>query len=210
MGKVVKRIVLTGGPCAGKSSSLEYIKNYLLNKGYMVYLVQESATELIQSGIKPFGDNSISMVEFQYIIFKYQLFKEKLINDIAKNYFEDKEIVILYDRGLIDNKAYITDEDFDKLLLDFNLLEEEIMVKYDLVIHLETAAKSKWYTKENNKARSEDVSRAIIMDERNYKVWGSHNNLEYVKCYDDFTNKQKALISIIESNLKKNKKLVLK
>ena len=47
MGKVVKRIVLTGGPCAGKSSSLNLIQKYLINKGYLVYIVQESATELI-------------------------------------------------------------------------------------------------------------------------------------------------------------------
>lgn len=44
MGNIVKRIVLTVGPCAGKSSSLELFKGYLVNKGYVVYVVQESAT----------------------------------------------------------------------------------------------------------------------------------------------------------------------
>ena len=76
MGKVVKRIVLTGGPCAGKSSSLDLIQDYLVNKGYVVYTVQESATELINSGIKPFGSNKLDLLKFQDVILKYQLDNE--------------------------------------------------------------------------------------------------------------------------------------
>ena len=73
MGKVVKKIVLTGGPCAGKSTSLDLIREYLNGLGYLVLIVNESATELINGGIKPFGDNSISMLEFQDIVLRYQL-----------------------------------------------------------------------------------------------------------------------------------------
>ena len=102
MGKVVKRIVLTGGPSAGKSSSLETIRDYFTNKGYIVYIVNESATELMISGVIP-NKNNLSMIEFQDIVLRYQLYKENLIDSIADNSYDEKEAIIIYDRGLLDN-----------------------------------------------------------------------------------------------------------
>lgn len=46
-----KKIVLTGGACAGKTESLKYIKDYFTIKGYNVYTVSEMATILIPGGI---------------------------------------------------------------------------------------------------------------------------------------------------------------
>lgn len=203
MYRVVKRIVLTGGPCAGKSSSLELIKNYLNDLGYIIFIIQESATELINSGVKPFGDNAISMLEFQEIILKYQLDKERLIDDIV-NKFKEKNIVILYDRGLIDNKAYINQKLFDKLLKKYNINEVDILDKYDLVIHLETAAKGIDYTLDNNKARSEDKEKAKIMDDKTFDAWKYHKNIIKIKCFEDFEEKQKKIIEVIDNNLSNN------
>lgn len=204
MGKVVKRIVLTGGPCAGKSSSLNLIQDYLIDKGYVVYTVQESATELINSGIKPFGDNKLNLLKFQEVILKYQLDKEQLVEYVAKNYETDKDIVIIYDRSVIDNKAYIGQKDFDSLLNKYNLNELEILDKYDLVIHLETAAKRNAYTKENNKARSESEIEAIELDAKTYDAWKLHKNLVRVKCYEEFEDKQSRILEICENTFSKN------
>lgn len=201
MGKIVKKICLTGGPCAGKSSSLDLIKEYLDGKSYIVYIVNESATELINSGIKPFGENKVDIYEFQEIVLKYQLFKERLVENVARSNDSDKDIVIIYDRGIIDNKAYINQELFNKLLYKYNLSEFEVLNRYDVVIHLETAAKGVGYTKENNKARSEDNERAIIMDDRVYDAWKYHNNLIKVKSYENFDDKQKEIIKICENVL---------
>lgn len=202
MGSIVKKIVLTGGPCAGKSSSLELIENYLKDNGYVVYIVQESATELINSGIKPFGDNAIDLLSFQEIILKYQLEKEKLIENVAKVYETNKNIIILYDRGLIDNKAFIGQNSFNEILDKYNLCEKDILNRYDLVIHLETAAKGSGYTKDNNKARSEDKERAIELDNNTFEAWKKHNNLIKVKSCEDFSEKQKNIISIIDELIK--------
>lgn len=206
MGKVVKRIVLTGGPCAGKSSSLDLIHNYLVSKGYIVYIVQESATELINSGIKPFGNNKLELLKFQEIILKYQLYKEGLVDFVSENCEIDKDIVIVYDRGIIDNKAYIGQRDFDSLLNKYNLNELDILDKYDLVIHLETAAKGNDYTKENNKARSESELEAIELDTKTYDAWKLHKNLVRVKCYDKFEDKQSRILEICENAFSKNSK----
>ena len=114
--KEIYKIVLTGGPCAGKTTSLDLIREYINGLGYLVLVVNESATELINSGIKPFGENSVSMVEFQDIVLKYQLYKEKLVIDTAKQYYDDREIVIIYDRGMVDYKAYVGAVEYYKLL----------------------------------------------------------------------------------------------
>ena len=47
----VKRIVFTGGPCAGKTTLIEKTEEYLKEKGYKVIVVQETATQLLKSGI---------------------------------------------------------------------------------------------------------------------------------------------------------------
>ena len=198
MGKVVKKIVLTGGLCAGKSTSLNLIKEYFINLGYLVLIVNESATELIDSGLKPFGNDSLSMIDFQEIVLKYQLYKEKLVEETANKYYSDKEIIIIYDRGMVDYKAYIGDNEYYKLLDKYNLNEINILDKFDLVIHLETAAKSKDYTLENNNARSESKSEAIELDNKIFDAWKIHKNIFKIKASDDFLIKQNDIIKVIK------------
>lgn len=135
---------------------------------------------------------------------KYQLEKEKLVDFVAKNNETDKDIVIIYDRVIIDNKAYIGQSAFDSLLNKYNLNELEILDKYDLVLHLETAAKSHVYTKENNKARSESETVAIELDIKTYDAWKLHKNLVSVKCYDEFEDKQNRILEICDNIFSKN------
>lgn len=208
MGRVVKKIVLTGGPSSGKSSSLELIHKHLTNLGYVVLIVNESATELINSGIKPFGENKLRMIDFQDVILRYQLFKENLFEETANQYM-DKDIVILYDRGVMDNKAYITDDEFSSLLKKYNLKEFDLINRYDLVIHLETGAKKNFYNTENNKARYDSIEEAIKLDDRTYYVWSKHKNLYKINCNDIFEEKQKEIINVIDINMEV-KKLIKK
>jgi len=46
----VFRILLTGGPCAGKTTSLAKLQSALDNKGYRVYCVPEAATLMMKGG----------------------------------------------------------------------------------------------------------------------------------------------------------------
>ena len=54
----IHKIVLTGGPCAGKTTALNYIESYFSKRGYTVLLVSETATELMTSGLSPSICNS--------------------------------------------------------------------------------------------------------------------------------------------------------
>ena len=73
MSKILK-VVITGGPCAGKTSALEKVKKYYENKNIKVFVINETATELINQGITPW--NQDGSLKFQTTRLKLQLQKE--------------------------------------------------------------------------------------------------------------------------------------
>lgn len=201
---MIKEIVLTGGPCAGKTTALAKIEEDLTEKGYKVFVVAESATELIKSGLSPASKNGVGLYEFQKLLLIYQIQKEELYKKIAKEFPHDKKVII-YDRGILDNKTYVSEDEFKKILeyvssyLNINLTEAEIINRYDMVIHLVTSAEgnAKNYTLENNKARSESVEEAIKLDKRSLECWTVHPNLEIIDNYEKFEEKTDAVLNTI-------------
>ena len=49
--KIIHRVVLTGGPCAGKTTSINRVKSFFENIGWKVFCVPETATMLLSAGI---------------------------------------------------------------------------------------------------------------------------------------------------------------
>lgn len=201
MGKIVGKIVLTGGPCAGKTSALTKIEEELTEKGYKVFIVSESATELIKGGIKPFGSMPIELVKFQSLILKYQYEKEKIYEEAAKSLSDDEKCIIIYDRGLLDNKAYINQQIFNELLKKQGLKELEIMDNYNMVIHLVTAADGaeEAYTLGNNVARTETIDEAKELDNRTVNAWAGHPNLRIIANEKDFASKLQNVVDEINN-----------
>ena len=46
----ITKIVITGGPCAGKTTAQSWIQNAFSMKGYTVLFIPETCTELICGG----------------------------------------------------------------------------------------------------------------------------------------------------------------
>ncbi|MBQ7105490.1 MAG: AAA family ATPase [Bacilli bacterium] len=183
------KIAITGGPCAGKTTAMQKIVQEFTEKGYKVFVVNETATDLINGGIKPFGDAPIDIVEFQRCVLDMQLSKEALYEKIANGYNQDT--IILCDRGVFDNRAYITNEQFKELLKERKLNEMELMSSYDMVIHLVTAADGAEdaYTTANNSARTETPSQARDADRRTLNSWIGHKRLEIITNESTFDDK---------------------
>ena len=141
MAKQITRIVLTGGPAAGKTTLISRIlKEFKQDEGWKVITIPETATELISGfGIKPFG-GCVSMLDFQDFVVSDQLHKEQLALKAAQMVPEE-HVIVLYDRALFDDKAYISDEEFRQVLARFGLTEQQALSHYDTVLHLVSCAK---------------------------------------------------------------------
>lgn len=209
---MIKKIVLTGGPCAGKTTIISLMKQELSKQGYKVFIVGESATELINGGIIP-NDNGVGMFNFQRLILGYQYKKEEVYNRALIDTNEEN-IVIIYDRALLDNRAYISDIEFDMLLselsleLDINLDENSILSRYDMVIHLVTSAGNRGYSLESNIARYEDERDAILLDRKILASWSKHNNLHIVESTTNFNDKINKVMSLLFCFLEKEECMV--
>ena len=187
-----KSIVITGGPCAGKTTGIVSIEENLSKLGYQVLIVPETASELILNGITP---QNVGGLEFQYILFEKQLHKQMLYEKAA-DIMKAKKGVIIYDRGLLDNKSYMSRQDFIKMLMDFNITEIEARNMYDAVIHLVSAANGaeKFYTLSNNLARSETIEEARRLDIQGMNNWTGHPHLRIVSNKMNFEEKINRLL----------------
>lgn len=199
--KQIYTIVLTGGPCSGKTTGLSTIEQELSSRGYYVLIVPETATELISTGIRPFS-NSLEILPFQYVVFEKQLHKEQLYRKVAEKLPSEK-VVIIHDRGIIDNKSYISEEEFQKLLSDFSMNEVEARDRYDGVFHLVTAANGAedFYTLANNAARTETPEKAIALDNLGISNWTGHSHFRVIDNSTNFERKMARLMNEVYSFL---------
>lgn len=202
MSKITK-IVLTGGPCAGKTTALQRIEKEFTEKGYKVFIIGESATELINGGARPFGVLSIPTYQFQKEIVGYQLYKEAMYESFALTLPEDTKCLLICDRGVLDNKAYIDSDGFNQILKESSLKEIDLLTRYQMVLHLVTAAKGaeEFYTLENNEARSESPELARSLDETTLNCWIGHPNLHVIANNQDFKSKMDQVIRIIHREI---------
>lgn len=201
--KIIKQIVCTGGPCSGKSTFMSRAEEVFAERGYRVLIDHEAATDLITGGISP---ATMGMYEFQKYCIGLQLKKEELYRKAAENIQADK-VLILYDRGILDDKGYVSQEEFTELLKGFDVTEQECRDNYDMVMHLVTAAKGDngAYTLENNAGRYEDAEQAAKVDDIIMDAWKGHRNIVYIKNEDDFELKMRKAIQAIFTYLKDEK-----
>ena len=196
----ITRIVITGGPCAGKTTAMSWIQNAFTQKGYLVMFVDETATQLSNGGApwKLTRNNR----EYQYRVTQLMLAKEEVFTAIAGTFEADK-ILIVCDRGALDNRAYMSAEEFRYVLDKLNTTEVELRDHYDAVFHLVTAAKGaeEFYTYANNAARYETVEEAVKSDDAVIAAWTGHPHLRVIDNRYDFDQKMLALIREISSFL---------
>jgi len=189
--KHITKIVLTGGPAAGKTTLISRILHeFKQEDGWRVITIPETATELISGfGIRPFG-GCMSMLAFQDFVIADQIHKEKLALDAAQVVPEDN-VLIIYDRALMDDKAYITDEEFAQVLSRFDgRTEASVLAGYDAVIHLVTCAKGAEFAYNlGNAARTESLEYAREMDDRTLRAWQGHPNLHIIDNSVNFDDK---------------------
>ena len=198
----ITKIVLTGGPCGGKSTALSKINSYFTNRGYKVLTIQETATELMGNGVSPksCGTN----YDYQMAQMKLQKIKEEVFDEAAKTMKNDK-ILIVCDRGMLDNKAYMKDVEFKKLMKEFNTNEVKERDSYDAVFQLVTAAKGAEEAFEKHKGdnivREEDLKGARELDDKMIAAWTGHPHFRIIDNSTDFEEKIERMLKEIAAFL---------
>lgn len=179
---LVQMIVVTGGPCGGKSSAMASLSAALAKKGVDMYAVPEVPTIIFGAGAKfPGIDGGQQLMEFEMSVIEMQLSMERSFLRIAKS--TGRPSVLVCDRGLLDIAAYLPPETWERILAKQGLTEAQIMSRYAGVLHLVTAADGaeKFYksghTVDDSGAavyRQESPQQARELDAKVQACWARH------------------------------------
>jgi CYTH domain-containing protein/predicted ATPase len=197
----VAEVVLTGGPCAGKTTGLVHLSQTLRARGWRVLVVPEVATTVISGGLGDIGTlmaDRDRAVAVQTRLLAMQRALRDSYRALADALDEDK-VVILYDRGECDIAAYLPDGTFGGVLAGLGLDLVDVRDSYDAVVHLTTAADGAEhaYTLANNTARSETVEQAVRLDRATLACWVGHPHLAVVGNEGEFDDKLSALTATV-------------
>jgi CYTH domain-containing protein/predicted ATPase len=192
----VHRIVLTGGPCGGKTTALSHLSERLRSLGLRVFLVPEIATLLITGGATPRGDSPDQALRFQENLLGLMMAAEDAFVDLARS--TGRPAVVICDRGTMDASAYMTPQSWQALLDERGWTVTALRDgRYDAVLHLVTAASGAeaFYTTANNAARSETPEEARALDARLLNAWVGHSRLRVVDNSTGFADKVRRVVA---------------
>lgn len=194
----IHRIVLTGGPCGGKSTALERLSERLKGLGFDIYRVPEAATIVLAGGAQIHAVPPAQVANFQAQLLGIILALEDGFHAIAQAI--GRPSILLCDRGTMDGAAYLPPDAWAAILDDHNFTPVRLRDRrYDAVIHLVTAADGAeaFYTTENNAVRSESPEKARLLDERVRNAWVGHPILRVIDNSTDFAGKIDRVVAAV-------------
>ncbi|XP_026501676.1 TRPL translocation defect protein 14 isoform X2 [Vanessa tameamea] len=168
--KIVFKLVLTGGPCGGKTTGQSRLSTFFENLGWKVFRVPETATVLLSGGIKfadlsPDEENVITVPDEECrgrckrctaaaiaraiqgdCAMKFQENLLKTMIQIENTFFElgrtcQRNCLIICDRGAMDASAFISKEKWEAMLSANNWNSVELRDnRYNHIVHMVSAA----------------------------------------------------------------------
>ena len=182
-----RRIVLTGGPGAGKTAVLELIRRTMCHH---VHVLPESAGIVFGGGF-PRERRAAIQRPAQRAIYYVQ-------RELEATTLADDHAIVVCDRGTLDGLAYWPGPE-DMLGCLGTSLDNELE-RYDAVIHLRTPAASNGYN-HTNPLRIETAEEAAAIDARIAEVWAKHPRRFEVPASADFFAKAARALTIIRNEL---------
>jgi predicted ATPase len=179
-----RRIVLTGGPGAGKTAVLELIRQSFCGH---VRVLPEAAGIVFGGGF-PRGTDLALRRAAQRAIFHVQRELEE-VSDVGN------PAIVLCDRGTIDGLAYWPEGPPEYLASVGTTLEEQY-ARYNAVIHLRTPGTAAGYNN-RNPLRIESAAEALAIDEKILRVWDRHPRRFVVEASADFFAKAERTLAIL-------------
>ena len=187
----VRKIVLTGGPCAGKSTIADLISRAFSTQ---LLIVPESASMLFRGGFPRWQDER-SRAARQTAIYHVQSEME------AAYEANSTGLTLLLDRGTIDGAAYWPRGPKD-FFASLGTTEEKELARYDEVLYLESACEADYQVHRlRNPTRIETWAEARDLDEKTRAIWAMHPRVHIVSNRPTFSDKIFEVLKLVETAL---------
>lgn len=186
---VARRIVLTGGPGAGKTAVLELIRKAFCQH---VHVLPEAATILFSGGF-PRREAVPARKAAQRAIFHVQRELEALSEA------DGLPAITLCDRGTVDGAAYWPGA-LEEMFTELGTTREGERGRYDVVIHLRTPSAGHGYNR-SNAVRVESATLAGEIDRRIEAAWAGHPRRLFVASRESFIDKASEALRLLRAEL---------
>ena len=183
-----RRIVLTGGPGAGKTAVLELIRQSFCEH---VKVLPEAAGIVFGGGF-PREDDPECKRAAQRAIFYVQ----RELENAGNNH---NPAIVLCDRGTLDGLAYWPGS-VDDFWSSLKTTLTEQLTRYDAVIHLRTPSADHGYNRQNP-LRTESATVAAEIDRRILQAWQSHPRRVVVDSTSEFLDKAATTLEILRGEM---------
>ena len=183
-----KRIVLTGGPGAGKTALLELIRQSFCAH---VKVLPEAASVIFGGGFPREDDDSCRRAA-QRAIFHVQ-------RELESAGDSHNPAIVLCDRGTVDGLAYWPGA-ADEFWTSVGTTIDAELGRYDAVIHLRTPALEQGYNHQNP-LRTESAAVAAEVDARIASAWAAHPRRFMVESSADFLDKAARALETLRQEL---------
>jgi predicted ATPase len=170
-----RRVVITGGPGAGKTAVLEMVRRTFCDH----VTVLPEAAGIIYGGGFPRSKDATARRAAQRCIYRVQVELEQLASGPSA-------ALDLCDRGTIDGLAYWPGSPAE-FWRDMGSSLERELARYAGVIHLRTPAHEAY--NHRNPLRVETAAEAAAIDDRILSVWGAHPRRQVIDSSAHFLDK---------------------
>lgn len=189
--KLSNKIVLTGGPCAGKSTLAEMLSRAFQNS---LINVPEAASLLFNGGFPRFSHPE-SRKSTQRAIYRVQVELE------ASYGAQFPSLALVLDRGTIDGAAYWPDGP-DAFFATMGTSLEAELARYDRVIYLESAAQKDYEIhRAANPNRNESWEEATRLDRETFKLWSRHPSFIVIPNQRSFAHKVAEVLAVVAGSI---------
>lgn len=183
----LKRVVLTGGPGAGKTAVLELIRRSLCEH---VVVLPEAAGIVFGGGFPRAPREGVRRAAQRAIFFV-----QRELESAAES---ANPAIMLCDRGTVDGAAYWPGPDTLWSSVGVPRLTE--LARYDTVIQLRTPSAAHGYDRANP-LRIETPEDAARVGERIAVEWDGHPRVFVVEATDDFVVKARLAVDLVRAEL---------
>lgn len=192
------RVVLTGGPCAGKSKALEALKRTF---GDAVLVVPEASTILIEGGIpRPGHGVGGWSQEWQDDFEHATLALHRALDNMGERAAREQGAqVIVYDRSCLDGAAFVSGT-VEEFCAQYGLSYGNELARFDMIIHLQSLAAwdpAQYMVYVGEKRLEDEAATANLREQKLLTVWGKHKRHVVVKGSPNITEKIEAVTKLV-------------